>query len=126
MKPGSAHLARTLTLALALVALSLALATPPPHEQQRIERLLDALAADHNSHFVRNATAYEGGDAARFLRAKLRAQGQGIVSAEAFIEQIASRSSTTGQPYRVCSPGGPCVDASVYLRALLAELPAAR
>ena len=120
---------------LALVALALAAApgalppagaAPPPHEQQRIEQLLDALAADRSSRFVRNATAYSGADAARFLRAKWRAQGQGIASAEAFIERIASRSGTTGQPYRVCSPGGECVDAGVHLRALLAGLPAAR
>jgi hypothetical protein len=60
------------------------------------------------------------------LRAKWRAQGQGIASAEAFIERIASRSGTTGQPYRVCSPGRECVDAGGHLRALLAGLPAAR
>jgi hypothetical protein len=115
-----------LALAAAPGALPPARAAPPPHEQQRIEQLLDALAADRSSRFVRNATAYSGADAARFLRAKWRAQGQGIASAEAFIERLASRSGTTGQPYGVCSPGGECVDAGVHLRALLAGLPAAR
>jgi len=90
--------------------------------QQRIEQLLDTLAADSSSRFVRNATAYSGADAARFLRAKWRAQGQDIASAEAFVERIARRSGTTGRPYRVCAPGGECVDASVHLRALLAGL----
>lgn len=122
-----------LSLALAALALAAALgaprparAAPPPHEQQRIERLLDALAADRGSRFVRNGTAHSGADAARFLRAKLRAQGQDIASAEAFIERIASRSGTTGLPYRVCSAGGECVEAGAHLRGLLAALAAAR
>jgi len=114
-----------LLLSVALAALQPARAAPPPHEQQRIEQLLDALAADGSSRFLRNATAYSGAEAARFLRAKLRAQGQGIASAEAFIERIASQSGTTGKPYRVCTPDGECVDAGAHLRALLASLPAA-
>ena len=113
-------------LAAALLPPRFAHAAPPPHEQQRIEQLMDALAADHSSRFVRNSAAYSGADAARFLRAKLRAQGQGIASAEVFIERIASRSGTTGQPYRVCDAGGECVDAGVHLRALLQTLPAGR
>jgi hypothetical protein len=125
MKGAAAALA-ALALAAALGAPSPARAAPPPHEQQRIEQLLDALAADSRSRFVRNGTAYSGADAARFLRAKLRAQGQGIASAEAFIERIASRSGTTGQPYRVCTPGSECMDAGAHLRALLAALPPAR
>jgi len=125
--PGLAALAAlaALLLSVALAALQPARAAPPPHEQQRIEQLLDALAADGSSRFLRNATAYSGADAARFLRAKLRAQGQGIASAEAFIERIASQSGTSGKPYRVCTPDGECVDAGAHLRALLAALPAA-
>ncbi len=123
---GAVLVLAALALAAALGALPPARAASLPHEQQRIEQLLDALAADRSSRFVRNATAYSGADAARFLRAKWRAQGQGIASAEAFIERIASRSGTTGQPYRVCSPGRECVDAGGHLRALLAGLPAAR
>jgi len=123
---GVARMLSALALAAALGAPSPARAAPPPHEQQRIEQLLDALAADSNSRFLRSATAYRGADAARFLRAKLRAQGQGIASAEAFVERIGSRSGTTGKPYRVCTPGGECVDAGAHLRALLAALPAAR
>ena len=116
-------LARALAVAVALVAPLGARAWPPPHEQQRIERLLEALAADRSSRFVRNGTEYSGADAARFLRAKLRAQGRDVSSAEGFIEQIASRSGTTGKPYRVCAPGGGCVDASAHLRGLLDAAP---
>ncbi|MFO0473306.1 MAG: DUF5329 family protein [Pseudomonadota bacterium] len=123
---GAARALAALALAATLGTPPPARAAPPPHEQQRIEQLLDALAADSRSRFVRNGTAYSGADAARFLRAKLRAQGQDIAGADAFIERIASRSGTTGQPYRVCTPGSECVDAGAHLRALLAALPPAR
>jgi hypothetical protein len=99
----------------------LAPAAPSATEQRRIDALLDAIAADHRSRFVRLGISYSGANAARFLRGKLQAQGAAVKSAEDFIEMIASRSSTTGRAYRVCEPDGSCVDAGEHLRALLAR-----
>ena len=73
--------------------------------------------------FERNGRRVSGRDAVRFLRAKWQHQGQGVDSAEAFIEHIASRSSTSGRPYRVCEADGACVDAGPWLRQLLAQPP---
>lgn len=97
-------------------------AAPPPAEQRRIDALLDALASDRHSRFVRAGVDYSGADAARFLRAKMQAQGGSVRTAEDFVERIASRSSTTGRPYRVCRAGGGCVDAAQHLRALLVDI----
>jgi hypothetical protein len=99
-------------------------ATPPAAEQRRIDALLDALASDRRSRFVRAGIDYSGAEAARFLRAKLQAQGASVRTAEDFVERIASRSSTTGRPYRVCRTESDCVDAGEHLRALLARMTA--
>lgn len=97
-------------------------AAPPAAEQRRIDALLDALASDRRSRFVRAGIDYSGAEAARFLRAKMQAQGASVRTAEDFIERIASRSSTTGRAYRVCRAEGDCVDAGEHLRAVLAHL----
>jgi hypothetical protein len=99
-------------------------AAPPAAEQRRIDALLDALASDRRSRFVRAGIDDTGAEAARFLRAKLQAQGASVRTAEDFVERIASRSSTTGRPYRVCRTEGGCVDAGEHLRALLARVTA--
>ncbi|MBL8329138.1 MAG: DUF5329 family protein [Rubrivivax sp.] len=115
----SRRIAVPATLLLAALAAS-AWAAPPPAEQRRIDAVLAAMAADRQSRFMRAGVAFSGSDAARFLRAKLLAQGAQVQTAEAFIEQIASRSSSTGRPYLVCSADGQrCVESGEHLRALL-------
>lgn len=108
--------------ALLVLLPGLASAAPEATEQQRIDRLLQAVAADERSRFVRSGTAYVGKDAARFLAAKLQSRGRQVRTAEDFIEQVASRSSTTGDAYRVCSADLRCVDAGPHLRALLQQV----
>jgi hypothetical protein len=108
----------------ATVAATPARAALPAAEQRRIDALLVAVAADRQSRFVRAGLDYSGTEAARFLRAKLHAQGATVRSAEDFIERIGSRSSTTGRPYRVCRAEGDCVDAGEHLHGLLARVAA--
>jgi Family of unknown function (DUF5329) len=86
--------------ALAL-AVGRAAAVPPPAEVARIERLIRHVADQREVAFVRNGTPYPPGEAAQFLRAKFARMGEHVGSAVQFIEQIASRSSTTGQPYLI-------------------------
>ncbi len=112
-------LAATLAVVMTAAMQPVAQAAPAAPEQRRIDILLDAVAADRDSRFVRAGVEYTGADAARFLRAKLQAQGDAVRTAEDFVERIASRSSTTGRPYRVCRAAGGCVDAGEHLRALL-------
>lgn len=117
-------LAATLAVVMTAAMQPLAQAAPAAPEQRRIDILLDAVAADRDSRFVRAGVEYTGADAARFLRAKLQAQGDAVRTAEDFVERIASRSSTTGRPYRVCRASGGCVDAGEHLRGLLARVAA--
>jgi Family of unknown function (DUF5329) len=106
-------------VAASVLSVPAAWAHPPAAEQARIDALLAAVAADHDSRFMRWGIGYSGPNAARFLRGKLEARGAGVRTAEEFIEKTASRSSTTGQPYLVCTADGRCVEAGTHLRALL-------
>lgn len=101
---------------------SSAMAALPPGERDRIEQLLAGMERETGVQFERNGRRVSGRDAARFLRAKWGRYGEGVDSAEAFIDRIASRSSTTGRPYRVCPVGGKCVEAGPWLRRRLARL----
>jgi Family of unknown function (DUF5329) len=77
------------------------------------------VANDASHQFERSGTRYTGSQAARFLRAKWEAKGGHIQTAEQFVEQIASRSTTTGKPYRVCNAADRCVPASEHMNQLL-------
>ncbi|WP_119156340.1 DUF5329 family protein [Caldimonas tepidiphila] len=117
---------RAILAASLLIAASLASAHPEGAEARRVERLIDAVAAQRELRFVRNGRAYEPAEAARFLREKLRARGEAVRSAEDFIEQVASRSSTSGRNYTVRHADGRETPAAEFLRAELARIDAAR
>lgn len=76
-----------------------ALAGVSPVEELRIDRLIEYVRSRHDVIFVRNGSDYSCEDAANFMRGKLRAMGGQVSTAQQFIEQIATKSSTTGQPY---------------------------
>ncbi len=74
-----------------------------------------------NCRFNRNGVWYSAADARRHLERKLRSAGS-LRNAEQFVERIASKSSTTGEPYFVS-----CDDVPVRSRDwLLSELKALR
>lgn len=112
---------RALLMALAVPTLP-AFATLPTQERERIEQLLAGLERESGLQFERNGRKASAKDAVRFLRAKWQRYGEGIDSADAFIDRIASRSSTTGHPYRVCPEGTACEDAGPWLKRRLARL----
>jgi Family of unknown function (DUF5329) len=72
-----------------------------PAEQARIDRLIAYVEARKDVTFVRNGKDYTCTEAARFMRGKLRAMGEHVTTVQQFIDQIASKSSTTGQPYMI-------------------------
>ncbi len=76
-------------------------ASPDAMEEARIERLLRYVEAQKRTSFVRNGKTYSCREAALFLRAKYAKMGEHVTTAAQFIDQIASRSSTTGEPYFV-------------------------
>lgn len=99
-----------------------AAAAPQPAELARIERLIGAVALRGDLHFVRNGKAYTAADAARFLREKLKAQGDGVQTVQDFIERIASRSSTSGRPYLIRHADGREQPAAALLHEELQRL----
>jgi Family of unknown function (DUF5329) len=110
--------------ALAVLAAGRVFAAPSETERARIERLIAFVETQKSVQFMRNGTAYPGPDAARFLRGKMDKMGEHVSTAQQFIEQIASKSSTTGQPYMMRLADGRIVPAEVVLAEELARMDA--
>ena len=104
-----------------LIALGAA-AAPPPHEQSRIDRLIQVVESRKDMKFVRNGTEYSCADAGKFLRGKLESMGKEVTTAREFIERIASKSSMSGQPYQVKFADGRMMPASQFLHEELKRL----
>lgn len=90
-----------LTFALALFSLS-AHAISPTAEAE-IEKLIASVATSGCT-FIRNGDEHEAKAAAEHLRKKYDYLKDDLESAEAFIEQAASRSSVTKTPYAIRCP----------------------
>jgi hypothetical protein len=90
-------------------------------EAQRIERLLAGVAAAEGVVFIRSDVEYTPPQAAEHLRSKWRAAGNKVATVDEFIEHIGSKSSVSGEPYRVRLPDGTEHTAGDWLRAKLAE-----
>ncbi|MBC8068439.1 MAG: DUF5329 domain-containing protein [Deltaproteobacteria bacterium] len=87
-------------------------------ERARIEALIDAVARS-GVVFIRNGTEHDSAAAAEHLRTKWSRAGDRIATADAFIEQLGSRSSQSGEAYRVRMPDGTERDAGPWLHELL-------
>jgi len=86
----------------ACVVSALALAADMPSvERARIDRLIRYVESRTDVQFMRNGSAHDSREAAKFLRGKLDAMGDRVTSAKQFIEQIASKSSSSGEPYLI-------------------------
>jgi hypothetical protein len=88
----------------------------------RIERLLLRIAAAPIV-FVRNGQDHTGDDAAQHLRQKLAALGK-PPTVDEFVEQVASRSSTTGEAYSVRLPDGATLPMASWLQRELQAIDA--
>lgn len=109
-----------LVLGLALVAA--ARAAPPASAQTEINYLLGFISSS-GCEFFRNGTWYDSKQAEAHLRSKygILAVGTAIQTAEDFIEQAATKSSLSGQPYQVRCGGNDAVTSNQWLRAVLAR-----
>jgi hypothetical protein len=112
---------RTLLLG-ALLAAASAHAAPNAAEQARIQRLIAYVEAQSTIRFVRNGSAYSSKEAAKFLRRKFEKMGEHVTNAQQFIEQIASKSSTSGEAYLIRFPDGRQVPAARFLGDELARM----
>lgn len=92
-----------------------ALAVVSATEMARIERLIQFVEGKHDIQFIRNGTSYSCQDAAKFMRGKFEMMGGHVTTAQQFIDQIASKSSTTGQPYFIRFADGKTLPAATFL-----------
>ena len=97
-------------------------AAAPAIAQTEINYLLGFIE-NSGCEFFRNGSWYDGKKAAAHLRDKYQilATGDRIQTAEDFIEEAATKSSLSGQPYQVRCSGGKAVTTNEWLRYLLAR-----
>jgi hypothetical protein len=109
-------------LVLALVLAPVGHAAPPAIAQAEINYLLGSIE-NSACEFFRNGSWYDGKKAAAHLRDKyaLLAAGQRLQTAEDFIEEAATKSSLSGQPYQVRCGADKALDTNPWLREMLAR-----
>lgn len=94
-------------------------------EAQKIDMLLERVAASEGTVFLRNGDEHSAPKAADHLRMKWEQAGgpnNPNATAEDFIEQVGSRSSLSGREYRVRLPDGRELPSAQWLRAELREI----
>jgi Family of unknown function (DUF5329) len=114
------RLSALLCLVLGLTLAPLARAAPPAIAQTEISYLLGFIEGSA-CEFFRNGSWYEGKKAAAHLRDKYEflAMGDRIQTAEDFIEEAATKSSLSGQPYQVRCGRDQAVASNQWLRDAL-------
>ena len=110
---------------LAVVLLAAAGASVGQSPDPAVAALLRAVETS-GCQMERNGALHDAREAAEHLRMKLERSGRPGMSADLFIDRVASGSTVSGKPYRVLCPGQPAVDSRVWLRARLAEQGASR
>jgi hypothetical protein len=115
---------RALTIFVVLSALPLAIAKAqtPPDVQTEVEYLLQYVETSGCS-FYRNGTWYDGAHARAHLRAKYDylAGRQLIGTAEDFIDKVATKSSVSGEPYKIRCGDGREVESGPWLHQMLGQ-----
>jgi hypothetical protein len=90
-------------------------------EQAKIEQLIEAVANLEGATFIRNETEHSAAEAAEHLRTKWNAARDQITTARQFIDEIASKSSLSGEPYQIRFGDGTTVTAADFLNQELAK-----
>ncbi len=94
----------------------------PAADRAKIEHLIGVVEHLSDAHFVRNGKAYGSSTAAKFLRGKWKDREATVHSVDDFIDNVATRSSTTGQLYLIRFNDGREVPTATFFRAELAKL----
>ena len=98
-------------------------ATGPDNETDseltEIENLIKHVESLPGAVFIRNGEVHSPEEAAQHLRAKWQSQGDAIVTAEQFIDELASKSSSSGEPYHIRFADGSERAAGEYLHEVL-------
>jgi hypothetical protein len=70
-------------------------------ESQKIDQLIESIRGMKGATFIRNGSEHTCQEAADHLKAKLEKHGDKIKSAEDFIEYLATKSSLSGEVYKI-------------------------
>ena len=106
---------------LLLLLIPVVLRARDTNEEKRIEHLLQTVESLKGAVFIRNGTEYDARNADSHLRLKLKLAGNRVKTAEDFIEICASRSSFSGDAYKIRLPDGTTTATAPFLRAKLRE-----
>ena len=87
-----------------------------------IDQLIGFVEQQRGAVFIRNGTEYSCANAAKFLRGKMDSMGDDVTTAREFVDRIASKSSMTGEAYRVKFADGRVLTAAKFLLDELARL----
>jgi hypothetical protein len=90
-------------------------ADPVPAERARIERLIAAVAKRTDIRFLRNGKEYDSVQAADFLRGKYGWRIEKVATVQDFIEQIGTRSTASGDVYKVRLADGRLIPSADFL-----------
>jgi hypothetical protein len=97
-------------------------ANPSAAEAARIDKLIAAVGKRDDIKFIRNGSEYNCNQAADFLRGKLKWRIDKVVTVQDFIDQIGTRSTTSGEIYQVQLPDGKKMPSAEFLRQELARI----
>jgi len=89
-------------------------------EKKKIEFLISSVENLKGAKFIRNGLEYDGPQAAKHLRMKLK-NALIVQTADDFIKLCASKSSLTGKPYMIRLPDGKTIKSEAYFREKLKE-----
>ena len=90
--------------------------------KDEVKRLIESLRELEGATFIRNGREHEVEEAVNHLTRKRRAAGSKIATAEDFIEQLGSKSSTTGRPYLIRLADGKEVETGAWFTESLERL----
>jgi hypothetical protein len=91
-------------------------------EKEKIEHLIKTLEQLRDAKFYRNGSYYSSKDAAAHLRMKWEKAGSRIKTAVDFIDKVATKSSVSGEEYRIIYSTGKEISSAKFLHNELKKL----
>lgn len=89
-------------------------------EVEKIEHLIETVANLDDAVFLRNGAEHSAVEAAEHLRRKFAAASDEVLTADQFVAGVASRSSLTGEEYRIRFSDGRTITVQEFYSDLLA------
>ena len=111
-----------LLIALLITPSILRAQTLPVTEKQKIDALIEHVGELKDAKFIRNGSSYEPATAVRFLRGKWNANKAEVKTARDFIDKVATKSGTSGEPYLMRYSDGKEIPSREFLLAELKKI----